>query len=219
MKYIYILLLLLSTITVSNAEDDKNKFDISTNIGVTSNYIWRGISQTNNESANQGGLDISYYGVYVGSWMSGLDDNKTARSEVDLYIGYSNDISFLTYDMGYMKYLYSGDKESDFEEVYLSLEAQIVDNLAFGLSYNYGTGKEVNDYANATLSYDIGTVNLATNYGVYKNTGKDLGFMVTKTKSIEDLEVSVGIGYSHFIHKTDHELDEKNLFMLANIAL
>ena len=50
--------------------DEGRKFAWSFNIGATSDYVFRGISQTDNDPTMQGGLDVSYGILYAGAWAS-----------------------------------------------------------------------------------------------------------------------------------------------------
>ena len=53
--------------------DEGRKFTYSFNIGATSDYVFRGISQTDNDPTIQGGIDLAYGILYAGWWASGLD--------------------------------------------------------------------------------------------------------------------------------------------------
>ena len=55
--------------------------EMSANIAITSNYVWRGMTQTSNSPALQGGIDLGYKGIYVGTWGSNvrwIDDNSSS---------------------------------------------------------------------------------------------------------------------------------------------
>jgi uncharacterized protein (TIGR02001 family) len=100
--------------------------EVSANIGATSNYLWRGVTQTNNGAAIQGGIDYSHEsGFYLGTWASNVDfgdsTSNDTGTEVDLYGGFAGEVSGLIYDLGYIKYLYPQHKGADFGEVYGSL--------------------------------------------------------------------------------------------------
>lgn len=94
------------------------------NIGVTSNYMWRGLSQTGDEAAISGGIDYAHdSGVYVGTWTSSLGSSNgfgnSGQYELDLYGGYTTEISDVKLDVGYIQYMYPiGEGEADFGEVY-----------------------------------------------------------------------------------------------------
>ena len=78
--------------------------DLTANIGATSNYIWRGTTQTNNGAAISGGVDYSHSsGLYVGTWVS----NTSFKSqELDLYGGISRTFKGVGIDLGVIKYDY-----------------------------------------------------------------------------------------------------------------
>ena len=64
--------------------------ELSANVSVTNNYIWRGLTQTTNDAAVQGGIDYAdESGFYAGTWVSnvnyGADD--VYSYEHDLYFG------------------------------------------------------------------------------------------------------------------------------------
>lgn len=88
---------------------------ISSNLTATSNYIWRGISQTNDAAAVQGGVDytISKH-FYVGGWTS----NITNDTEVDLYGGYTDKFGEFDFDAGIITYQYLDNTNDDFTEAY-----------------------------------------------------------------------------------------------------
>lgn len=103
--------------------------EMSANIGATSNYVWRGVTQTDDSAAFSGGLDYAHgSGLYVGVWASNVDflDTSGGQAEVDLYAGFANELgSGLGYDVGVIYYAYpqadQPDDELDFTEVYASL--------------------------------------------------------------------------------------------------
>ena len=96
---------------------------VSGNVGLTSDYIFRGQSQTQGDSAISGGFDLDAgKGFYLGAWASEVSyAGSDADRETDLYVGWSgsigNDISL---DVGYIDYAYSGDASLDGSEVYIS---------------------------------------------------------------------------------------------------
>lgn len=86
------------------------------NVGLVSNYVFRGITQTIGKPAIQGGVDYAnpnglYAGVWASNvgWITGSGSTGTARVELDTYAGYKN--SFATdfsYDVGLIRYNYLG---------------------------------------------------------------------------------------------------------------
>jgi len=87
--------------------------EMSANLGVQSNYYFRGITQTNDGAAVSGGIDYNHEsGLYVGTWMSNIDFTSApkANAEVDLYAGFGSDIgdSGFSYDLSAWYYYYPG---------------------------------------------------------------------------------------------------------------
>jgi uncharacterized protein (TIGR02001 family) len=103
--------------------------EVSMNIGVTSNYVWRGITQNDNSTALSGGLDWeNASGFYAGTWIS----EAATDYELDLYGGYGGSIGDFGYGIGLTYYTYSEDTDSNFLELGLSGDWQM---LSFGLDY------------------------------------------------------------------------------------
>ena len=99
------------------------------NIGVTSNYMWRGVTQTGDQAAIQGGLDYAFSnGFYLGTWASNVTWTDPEGYELDLYGGYGFDVGSTSWDVGYIYYAYplteddstAGTLAADFGEVYLN---------------------------------------------------------------------------------------------------
>lgn len=126
--------------------------DLSANIAATNDYVWRGISQTDNDFAIQGGLDYTNGGFYVGTWASNVDFGSDADVEVDLYGGFrGNFTESLTWDLGAIYYAYPGEGDLDFYEVKAAL-GYSVDALGLGASVSYDPDNE-NTYVEGTGSY------------------------------------------------------------------
>ena len=76
------------------AAEDGGPHSLSANVGLTSNYLFRGISQTGGDPAIQGGLDYTHAsGFYLGTWGSNvgwIEDYQgydSSNLELDLYGG------------------------------------------------------------------------------------------------------------------------------------
>ncbi len=93
---------------------DETKF--SFNLGITSDYIFRGFSQTARHPTGQAGADISRGIFYAGLWASGLDFGQDAgsiiaKAEVDIYAGVKPVWQGITFDIGGIYYAYPGAKD------------------------------------------------------------------------------------------------------------
>ncbi|MCS5589094.1 MAG: TorF family putative porin, partial [Candidatus Thioglobus sp.] len=116
-KIAVLLLVSMSYVTLSAAE-------VEFNGALSTDYIWRGMSQTGGEAALSGGLDVtsSKHGGYVGAWASGVDFESEANKEVDYYFGYTDESARgVSFDVGYISYNYPTEGELKFEEIYVGL--------------------------------------------------------------------------------------------------
>ena len=85
--------------------------ELSANLGVASNYYFRGVTQTDDAAAVSGGLDWAHdSGFYLGTWASNVDFGGKEDVEVDLYGGFGGDIgdSGFNYDLSVWYYWYPG---------------------------------------------------------------------------------------------------------------
>ena len=147
---------------------------LTANAAMSSNYIWRGKTQSSDLSAVSGGIDYSASGVYVGLWQSSLSANTY---EQDVYAGYSFDAGPVGLDIGYISYMYPLATAGNFNEVYVNAsfknfnagiasdsdnkntylsvgaEFEVKKDLAMGFTYgsNDGSGT-ANDYSHYQLS-------------------------------------------------------------------
>lgn len=162
-------------------------YTIAYNVGLFSQYIFRGLTQTGGHPAIQGGIDFTHSsGFYAGAWgsnISWLEDAKqggagygynSASLELDLYGGYRNTIKDVTYDIGLLQYVYpgtpvAGQVRAETTEVYGSLGykwvtgkvSYVVSNDAFGFAKQQGTY-----YADLTANYPLtDTITLTAHVG------------------------------------------------------
>ena len=96
------------------------------NVTLASDYVFRGISQTQERGAIQGGFDAAFEnGIYAGVWASNVNFDTGATgtsSEVDYYGGYSGELGCgsCSYKAGFIYYRYEGDTKYDYIEAALS---------------------------------------------------------------------------------------------------
>ena len=139
---------------------------ITANIAVTSNYIWRGVTQTADLSAVSGGVDYAHKsGAYVGIWTSSLAGNY----EQDLYIGYAFDAGPVGLDVGYIKYMYPvGAVQADFDEIYLNASYEM---FSAGLALTTDTeagGQDSDTYIYVGAEFEVKKgLTLGLTYGDY----------------------------------------------------
>ena len=169
----------IATIAALAAMPTLSHADLAFNVGVFSDYRYRGISQTRLKPAVQGGVDFSAGGLYLGAWASTIkwvkDAYGDAQVEVDLYGGYKGDIvkNSLTYDVGLLQYVYPGATTAQWSASYKNpntLEAYgaltygpATAKISYGLSnlfgnHDFGSGKgsKGSYYADLSASFDVG---------------------------------------------------------------
>jgi len=152
---------------------------VAFNIGVFSDYRYRGISQTRLKPAVQGGVDWSGPGgFYLGAWASTLrwikDAEGDAGFELDLYGGFKGEISkSVTYDLGVLAYLYPGAGTKKWDAIYKNPNTtEVYGALTFGPvtgklsyaatnlfgNYDFAKGKDSKGslYFDLSSSFDLG---------------------------------------------------------------
>lgn len=155
---------------VANAE-----YSLTGNIGLTSNYIWRGVTQAGDESAISGGLDYARKnGFYAGTWVSSIN-GQTGGYENDIYAGYGFKAGPVDMDAGYITYRYPvGNANLDFDEVYVNAS---IDQFAAGLALTLDTeagGADDNMYIYGKAEFDIAKdLKLTLLVGIYDYDAAD----------------------------------------------
>lgn len=87
------------------AQDEGPSF--SFNIGGYSEYVFRGYSQTDEDPAIQGGVDVGMGMFYAGAWASNVDFGDSTDFEFDLYAGVKPAVGAVTLDLGVVYYGYA----------------------------------------------------------------------------------------------------------------
>lgn len=97
-------------------------YTLTANVTLASQYRYRGLMQTNNKPAIQGGFDLTHAsGFYLGNWNSSIswlndsDSDVSAPVEMDFYGGYKGNIADgMPVDLGVLRYYYPGDYPSGY---------------------------------------------------------------------------------------------------------
>jgi uncharacterized protein (TIGR02001 family) len=151
--------------------------EFTANAATTNNYIWRGLTQTENNPAVQGGIDYAHdSGFYAGTWVSNVSYAPAGvfNYEHDMYAGFSGGSDTFSWDVGYLYYNYDDNARFDFGEVYGSI----------GFS---GLSVSVNLLANTEADEAIGQ---DFGFGQAYYVSGDYGFEVAG-----GLELGVHVGY------------------------
>ena len=193
--------LLLSAITLATgllSTQAQAVEGLSANAAIGSNYIWRGLTQTDDQAAVSGGIDYeAASGFYAGTWVSNVDFGDDTNSELDLYLGYGFEAGDFAFDFGYLSYIYSGGDDLDFSEIYASVNW---DFLTVGYNAlvdsdgddNFGDG----GYLYADLAFEVSEgLELGIHYGTsddFYTDYDDYGISLSKnnfTFAITDTDI------------------------------
>lgn len=141
------------------AKAPEPEFTLTGNVGLVSDYRYRGISQSRLKPAVQGGVDFAHKsGFYLGAWASSIkwikDYDVDGPVEVDIYGGYKGTVGDLGYDVGFLRYEYVNN----------ALQAT-------GTYRNANTNEFYGalTYGPATLKYSQTSSNLFGNYDTTNN--------------------------------------------------
>ncbi|MBU2179269.1 MAG: TorF family putative porin [Gammaproteobacteria bacterium] len=154
---------------------------LSGSLTLTSDYLFRGISQTDEGMALQGGLTLADdSGFYLSTWGSNITFGQGSM-ELDILAGWSGKLSEdWTTDVGIMQYRYpNGDNETDqfnFVELYSKF---IYQDLTLGLAYSsdyFGTDVDKYFYYSADYNYSL----------------------------VENLSLQFHLGYNQFDNNTEY---------------
>ena len=143
--------------------------NFSANIGVVSEYYFRGIAQTTDEASASAsaGADYENGGFYAGVWTADVEDGL----EIDGYLGYGIETdSGVGISLGFTTYQYTGDFDSEYNEVNFGLSYGIA-----SLEYSVGTQEEDDSIGISETDYDFVALTLEHNgfYGTYGSFGDE----------------------------------------------
>lgn len=125
--------------------------EFSGNVALTTDYVWRGVSQNNENPAIQGGFDYANGLFYAGTWAS-IVDFGGANMELDLYGGFAGETEEgLSWDVGVIGYIYPDTDDLDFLEVYGGLGYSF-EGISVG-GYVYYDPDNETVYADASLGF------------------------------------------------------------------
>lgn len=115
-----------ATPAFAQEEEAASPITVSGSVALTSDYRFRGVSQTDKNLALQGGLTIAHdSGFYIGTWGSNLSNWGTfggANMELDLIGGFKTSVGGATVDTGIVRYMYPGGADdTDFAELYANV--------------------------------------------------------------------------------------------------
>lgn len=157
------------------------------NFGLYSQYVFRGLTQTNEKPALQGGFDYAHSsGFYAGvwgsniSWISDAVPDASVSLELDTYLGFKKALSDdLTLDVGFLRYNYpgsypSGMTKADTNELYAAITWKwITAKYSYSLGDTFGVSDaRGTDYIDLAASYEVAPkLTLSAHWGRQKYRG------------------------------------------------
>jgi uncharacterized protein (TIGR02001 family) len=193
---------------------------LTANVGVTSNYMWRGVSQTSEGAAISGGIDYAHAsGFYMGTWVSNQNWTSTtvANYEHDIYAGYGFDAGPVGLDIGYIKYMYPvGTGTDDFDEFYVNASFDMFSaGIALTTSKESGT-LEDDTYIYVGAEFEVKKgLTLGITYGDYdfEAAGSDYSHMQVSlskddfTFAFDNADLAGDAGDPRFTVSWSHSID------------
>lgn len=189
------------TAQVANAE-------VSFNAAVVSDYVFRGFTYSDNGPALQGGADYSHdSGVYVGTWLSNVDDGTDTDIEYDLYAGYWMEVGELEVDLGYTTYSFI-DGGYDTAEIYANVTKGAITGSVYMDIDAYGTTHVSGTYS-TELPQEL-ALDLTAGYMLDDDKagyGEDfMDLSATVSKSLEMVDVAFTVVYNDYSFAEDDTL-------------
>ncbi len=218
MKNLTVLCLAASALTTTSAfawESADGQHSTSASVAMSSDYMWRGYSQTDNEPAISGSFDYGHSsGFYAGTWASNVDFGDDTSMEIDIYAGFASEFgdSGISYDVGVLRYMYP-DEDYDWNEFYVSLGYSY---FSAGIAYSsdvYGSDED-GTYYSLGFDYDL-PMNLALSAGVGYYDYDDDVFGAGVEDNATDYHIGLStevVGFGVDLTYTDTDSDGEDLY-------
>ena len=180
-------LLALMPLAAQAQEDDGSGFNW--NAAVTSEYMFRGISQTDDKPAIQVGAGYSFSnGIYVGGWASNVDFGESTDAEIDAFIGWNGDLNdSVNLDVQLVRYNYVGEPDGvDYAYNELIGKVSFAENYSATLGYT-------NDFLNTDTDSFYAGVGGSWAVGNDFNVTAGLGYTTVQGPEDGYMDYSVGL--------------------------
>jgi len=207
---------LLATSSVMAWESEDGQHSTSASVAMTSDYVWRGYSNSNDLPAIQGSFDYGHAsGFYAGTWGSNVDFGD-ATVEIDIYAGYANEIgdTGISYDVSALRYIYPGAGESSWNEYTLAFGYSYFSASAAFTSDIYGSDEKATYYS-VGFDYDLPMgIALSAGYGLYDFDDADATFSEGAPNSSTDYRIGLStelVGFGWDLTYTDSDSDGEEL--------
>ena len=209
--------LLLGTLSIPSAIQAEG-IAISGNVGIMSNYIYRGMTQTNDKVSVKAGVNAFYNGFYAGATVLTIDFGTDDDFEIDYFAGYTNSLGIFTYDMNVFITSYDGSTDHSTEVALgVSWPCQVVDDLTLGATYSKGIDEAPNNF-NVKASYDLKVAIVEADYNDYDTVGKAATIGVSKSFQMTEYAINTALKYTSFSSDNQYIEDQDNLYLTAEMT-
>jgi len=113
----------LGVLSAGPAMAQDGDISVDFNLGAATDYVFRGVSNTDENPQVFGGVDVSSGIFYAGVWATNVDFDDGTDAEVDLYVGVTPTVGAVSFDFGALYYVYV-DAPSGADYNYLELQAK-----------------------------------------------------------------------------------------------
>ncbi len=173
--------------------------EFSGNVAITTDYVYRGVTQSDGAPMVSGGFDWASDEFYVGTWASGVDFGDGTSTEIDFYGGWTPTVGQFDLDIGLIYYLYPDapdDPEQNFVEVYAG-GSTTIGMFDLGASYAYSPEFYGESGSAGYTSFSAG-VPLGENFGVDASVGFS-DFYDDNTDSYTDYSLGVTTSIEDYV--------------------
>lgn len=169
----------------------EREFSWSVNAAITSDYVFRGVSQSDNDPALQAGIDFSYGIFYAGAWGSSVDEDFVGSNiEIDYYAGIKPVLGPATFDFGIIYYTFPGipepaSGEAEVVELKAGVSGEILPSLSAATTFYWSPEAAADGgefwVSESSLAYALPKVlvfdpSISGTYGYFENTDTDFDY-------------------------------------------
>jgi len=183
--------------------------------GVATEYVFRGVAQTDGRPQAYGAVEVSQGALYAGVWASNVDYGDGTDAEVDLYGGARRALGPLSVDAGVVAYLYPGQPggaDYDYVEARLAVahvRGPVTAAVSVFWTPDYGGQAEEGLYGEAAVTWQAtprwsvgaaaGLQTLAGAATDYAHWNVGLGYALTPSLGVDlryhDTDANLGEAY------------------------
>jgi len=209
--------LTLAAMTLPALAQDKKApepdYTITGNLGIVSDYRFRGASQTDKKPAVQGGFDFAHKsGFYLGTWASNVSSWASldgSGQEIDIYGGFKGELPLgINFDAGYISYKYpstESNPKQNTAELYFGISkgpfsykaSRTMSDAWFGIGKVGALGADAKGslYHDLTLTYTVDKITLIAHAGYQDLDARDGSGVIATTVNPSFKDYKIGVNY------------------------